>query len=236
MSVAGDICTDALRVLGTIALEETPTSAESQQALQLLNDLLETWNIEKLAVYGVRFEVFPFIVGQAAYTIGQGGDFNTVRPVQIEKAYVRDPGGNDFVCNITENFTTYSNIITKTTPSTLPNICYDDSNFPLKTLRFWPVPSDSAYSIVLWMLRPITDFASLVATFSMPPGYKRALTYNLAIELAPRYGKPVTNDMATLANGSKAQIKRINYTIDTMSFDPTLTARGIAFNWLTGGL
>ena len=44
----------------------------------------------------------------------------------------------------------------------------------------------------------------------MPPGYSRALRYNLALEWAPEFGKPVDQTILMVANESKAEIKRQN--------------------------
>ena len=44
----------------------------------------------------------------------------------------------------------------------------------------------------------------------MPPGYQRAVTYNLAAELAMVYGRPMTQDAAQIAMDSKNNLKSIN--------------------------
>lgn len=230
-----DICTDALQKIGAVALEETPSAAELQGALTRLNEMIEAWNTERLTVYGVQEEVFSLVAGQGTYTMGSGGDFNTTRPVRIERCKIRDASNNDFTCVYTDHHQRYSQIVTKTTQSVLPQLVYDDGNFPLRNLKFWPVPSDATYSAVLYTLRQLAGFTSLSDTVTVPPGYKRALKYNLALEIGPEYGKKATDDIINLAVNAKADIKRANVTIEELHAPNEYAGEGgRAYNWLTG--
>ncbi len=230
-----DICTDALQKIGAVAIEETPTAAELQGAMTRLNEMIEAWNTERLAVYGVDIEIFALTPGKSTYTMGAGGDFNTSRPVRIEKAQTRDSNNSDFSCRYTENYQEYSQIVTKATSSVLPQLIYDDAAFPLRNLRFWPVPTDGSYSAVLYTMRQLAGFTSLSDTVIVPPAYKRAFKYNLSIELGPEYGKKATNDLISLAVTSKADIKRANVTINQLQTpNEYLGNGGQAYNWLTG--
>jgi len=234
MTTVYDVVVSALQNLGAIALEETPTAGEANDALKTLNNMIATWNTENLLVYNITENVFPFVAGQASYTLGTGGDFNIPRPVKIDLAYSRDSQGNDYAMGVTDSPDMYASIVSKYTQSTFPTFLYDNGNFPLKTITFWPVPQDASYSAVLWCWGAIASFASLSDTVSLPPGYNLALEYNLSVLLAPKYGRPVSDDLKALALSSKAQLKRINYSIKEMVFDPSMTGQGIVFNYYTG--
>lgn len=232
-----DICTGALQNIGAVAIEETPTAAELNGAMNTLNNMIEAWNTEKLAVPGVRPETFALTPAKSTYTIGTGGDFNTTRPIRIVKARIKDAAGTEYSCEVTENYEYYAAIVVKSTQSVLPTLIYDDSNFPLKTLYFWPVPSSGSYSVVLWNMAQLSGFTSLADEVIVPPGYKRALEYNLSIELGPKYGKKATADLIQLAIMSKADIKRTNISIGELQADPMYVGGGSGgrpFNWLTG--
>jgi hypothetical protein len=233
MATAQTIVEAALRNIGAIAIEEPISGAEAADALNLLNNMIATWNTENLMIYSVTPEVFPVVANQASYTMGPGGNFNTTRPVLIENAYMRDSAGNDYQMSIV-NYDVYSAIISKYTSSALPTVMYDNGDFPLKTITFWPIASDASYSFVLWSWKAITNLPLLTTAISLPPGYQSALEFNLAVWLCPRYGKTCPPELAALASSTKAQIKKINYEVKELTFDPTLTKRGRVFNWLTG--
>lgn len=136
---------------------------------------------------------------------------------------------------MTENYDYYASIIVKSTQSVLPTLIYYDAGVPLGTLYFWPVPSDASYSVVLWNMEQISGFTSLSDNVIVQPGCKRALEYNLSIELGPKYGKKATADLIQLAIMSKADLKRSNYSIGELKADPGLVGSGgRPFNWLTG--
>src|SRR5882757_50714 len=82
-TTAGALITSSLRLIGAIATGETPTAAEINDGISTLNDLLENWSTQNLAMYGSAVEIFPTVAGQAIYTIGPTGNWNTARPVRI---------------------------------------------------------------------------------------------------------------------------------------------------------
>lgn len=220
MSTVLDLIIASMQDIGAIALGETPTDSEADSVFSALNDMVETWNTESLMIYNVTPHTFAYVAGQKAYTMGTGGNFNVPRPVKIEAAYNRLNSGQtsqtDIPIAVTDSFSEYADILTKEIQTTLPTIMYDDGGFPLKTLYFWPVPQDVTYTPVLWYWTAITAFAATNETISLPPGYKRALQKNLAIEIAPAFERAPSNLLISQAVESKAQIKRINYTVDEL--------------------
>lgn len=67
---ANDIIIGALRNLNVLASGETPTTTEINDALQVLNDMLESWSIEHLLVFAQTEYRFNWTPGQYQYTIG----------------------------------------------------------------------------------------------------------------------------------------------------------------------
>ena len=81
---------------------------------------------------------------------------------------------------------------------------YYSPDWPNGSLYFWPVPS-VAYGVQLetrYVLSEITD-ADYATTFSMPPGYQRALTLTLAEDLAGPL--PVTLSQALVQKAAMAR-------------------------------
>lgn len=77
-TTALDLITGALRNINSLEAGEVPNANDAQDALQILNDMLESWTLEKLFVFSSTENRFIFIPGQYQYTIGNpvGGTFN----------------------------------------------------------------------------------------------------------------------------------------------------------------
>jgi len=68
-----DIISRALKDIGALASGETPNPAEAQDALDMLNDMLDQWSNEQMMVYYKTEIVYTLTSGQTQYTIGPGG-------------------------------------------------------------------------------------------------------------------------------------------------------------------
>lgn len=234
MTTVLDLLTDSLKDLGAIGVGETLSADEQQDALRALNQMIGTWQTESLVVYARNQEVFTYVSGSKSYTIGVGGDFNTTRPTTIDAAYARNAQDNDLEIYVAKSYSDYADIVAKGSSSNLITAIYYDPTYPLGTIYVWPVPSDSSYRLVLWTWKTVTEYTSVATVISLPPGYERALRSNLAVELAPRYGREISAVLASTAVESKAQLKRMNMDIPTLTFDRGLGGSGLVFNYLTG--
>lgn len=65
-----DIISRALKDIGALEAGETPTPEASQDAFDMLNDLIDQWSNEDMMVFNFQEIVFPVISGQTQYTIG----------------------------------------------------------------------------------------------------------------------------------------------------------------------
>lgn len=234
MTTVRDLITGSLRDLGALGVAEVASADEANDALMVLNQMLGIWQTESLMVYSRTEQNFPYISGQRTYTVGPGGDLNIPRPIRIDAAYARNPQLNDLDIYVCKSFQDYADIVSKGAQSTLITAIYYDPTYPLGTLYVWPIPSDSSYSLVLWLWGVLSTYTSVNNVVSLPPGYELAIRANLAVHLSPRYGRPVSNELAMMANQSKAQLKRTNVDVPTMGFDRSLGGSGISFNYLTG--
>ncbi len=235
MTTARTLITQSLKDLGAIAVGETPTADEAQDGLETLNQMIASWQTESLVVYAKNQEIFSYpVTGQQSYTIGPTGDFVTARPIRIDAALNRDANDNDYWFYVARDFTDYAQLITKAVSAQLQTVLYYDPTYPNGTIYLWPTPNDSSYRLVLWTWTSVVELAGLDDVISLPPGYERALRSNLALELAPRYGREVSQMLAKTAMDSKAQIKRTNVTIPTLKFETGIGSRGLTFNYLTG--
>lgn len=209
MSTVSDLIKGSLRLIGAIAQGETPSSNASADALSALNDMLESWSNDGFLIYHQVIESLTLTASTASYTIGSSGAFNTTRPVRIANALVKQSGSNDEIPIRIYNEDEWAQISDKTLTSILPQGIYYDPNFALGLIYVWPVPSANG-TLILCSDKPLTTYSLISEDVTLPPGYKKALRYNLAMELAPEYGKAISQDIATQAVESKALIMRSN--------------------------
>lgn len=86
MSTARELLTGALRVLNVVSTNEEPSADDMNIALESFNQLLDGMSNELLNIHTVTPVQFPLVAGKAAYTLGPGGDWETVRPMRIEQS------------------------------------------------------------------------------------------------------------------------------------------------------
>ncbi|MDE2098395.1 MAG: hypothetical protein KGL39_14170 [Patescibacteria group bacterium] len=240
---AQDIINAALRKIGAIATGESPTSTESSDALETLNDLVDSWNTQRLAIYTTNRQVFNFTAGKATYTYGTGGDFNAARPVRIDRVSVITNSNPSQPLELPIAYLTvgeWQQTPVKNVPSSLPFRVYDDGSFPLRNLTFWPNPTDGTVQACLYPWAQLTEFADLVTDYQFPQGYARALKYALALELAPEFGVTQINPVIVQgAAESLAKIKALNSDAATepLYCDPAITnGVGGIYDWRTGNM
>ena len=208
MATAQNVIDRALRLVGAIASGESPTAQEGTDALAALNNLIETWQTEKLIVWAYTDTAFTMSVGDGSYTVGPAGNFAlTPRPSEIENIFVR-ASSIDYPVELVDQDRWFA-IPDKTTRSDIPNIAYYEPTLSTGTLLVWPVPSAAnSLHIVTWA--PISSLAAVGTTVTLPQGYERALAYNLAVDIAPEYQLPIPPSVLMVARESKAAVMRAN--------------------------
>lgn len=227
--------TGLLNAPGQSVVEE---SAHETEALAVLNQLIGSWNTERLNIYTVSIAAYPLVANQQAYTIGPGGDFDAARPQEIQQANIILPGGAAPLHRPIEIIDDKRWAAIRIQEIwAIPQKLYNDGAFPYSTLYLWPGPSD-AYQLELYTWEALRSFSDMEDEVRLPPGYDRALVYNLAVELAPRYPRVSLNPLVLqTARDSKAAIQRRNIDVQPISCDPALmSGSGIrrSWNYLTG--
>ena len=238
MATAISMIKRAMRLSGSIGVGETPTSDEADDGLDALNTMLDSWSIERLQVYYIVEESLT-LTGGATYTMGVGGNLNTTRPTRIEDSCFIRFNSIDTPLKLL-NFEGYAAIVDKTTGSNIPQYLFVDMQNPLVRLTFWPVPSSASAVAHIFSWKQLQQFATLTDVLALPPGYKRAIEYNLALEFGPEFGDGFTqeqwNKIVGTANKAKANIERINAPAPIMRSEAgVLTRRWPAYNIYAGG-
>ena len=231
---AGDQINRSLRLLGILAEGETPSAAMSQDALIALNQMIDSWSIERLAVFCTQDQVFTWPAGEYIRTLGPSGNFIGLRPVMLDDAtYFRDPGTNVSFGIKFINQQQYNGIAVKTVTSTYPQVCFVNMGFPDITMSIYPRPTrDLEWHFV--SVQELNQPATLSTVLAYPPGYLRAFTYNLAMEFAPEFGVEPSPQVSRIAMTSKRNLKRINNPDDVMSMPYSIVATRQRFNIYAG--
>jgi hypothetical protein len=231
---AGDQINRALRLLGILAEGETPSAATSQDALVALNQMIDSWSIERLSVFCTQDQTFTWPAGLITRTLGPSGDFIGLRPVLLDEAtYYRDPGTNVSFGIKFINQQQYNGIAVKTVTSTYPQVIFVNMGFPDITMSIYPRPTrDLEWHFV--SVQELSQPAELSTPLFYPPGYLRAFTYCLAMEFAPEFGVEPSPQVQRIAMTSKRDLKRINNPDDIMSMPYSLVATRQRFNIYAG--
>jgi hypothetical protein len=238
MATILDTITGALRLINVVQSGETPAPEDVNVAQYSLEYMIDSWSNERLLIYEIVPQQFSFVSGQQVYTLGPGGNWNTTRPIRIEDAYVTyqgNTGAQTVDLRIKPlNSSQWASIAVKQTQSTFATSYYDDGEYPLRNIYFWPVPNQ-AQLITLYMWMPLIDLSSgLTTQVQFPPGYERAFRYNLAVNLAPEFGKTVDPAVAAVADSSLAKLRSANAVPQVSRTDTGIAAKNRTWNWITG--
>lgn len=234
MSTAADIIKGGLRDIGAIAAGETPSAAEISDGLESLNEMMNSWSAEGLALHVETREELTLVASQQSYTIGSGADFDTTRPEFVKGAGIKESGNDtEFMISVLQNMEEWQRISDKSTTSNIPTKLWYNPTYPNGTVNLWPIP-DAANTLVLYSEKPLTTFALSTTDFSFPPGWFRALRKNLAVEMAPEYGVSVSGSLQKQADDSYANIVRSATKPVLMRNDAFGLTGHKSFNWKTG--
>lgn len=208
MTTALDLINRGLRLIGAKDPEEEATATEAADGLISLNSMLDSWAIDRLFVYRLAETTYNWPAAQVSATVGSGGNINITRPVRVEDSYIISNSVSYVVANIA-NKQAYDAIPLKTLSVNYPMWMWYDPAYPLATLYLNPVPASTLeFHFVYWA--SLQSFAALTDVVSLPPGYERAIAFNLAMEMAPEYGLPVPQSVAAIAASSAGKVKRNN--------------------------
>jgi len=231
---AGDQINRALRLLGVLAEGETPSASVSQDSLTAMNQMIDSWNTERLSVFSTQDQIVTWPAGFINRTLGPSGDFQGNRPILFDDAtYYRDPGTNVSFGIKFINQQQYDGIAVKTVTSTYPQVIFVNMTYPDVDMYVYPKPTrDLEWHFI--SVEELSQPANLATTLAFPPGYLRAFTYNLAMEIAPEFGVEPSPQVQRIAMTSKRNLKRINNPDDVMSMPYSLIATRQRFNVYAG--
>jgi hypothetical protein len=223
-----------LRLIGQLAEAETPSAATSQDALAALNQMIDSWNTERLAVFSTQDQVFNWPPNVLSRTLGPTGDFVGNRPILLDDStyFIDTASGISYGIKII-NQQQYNGIAVKTVTSTYPQVIWVNMTYPDIEMYVYPKPT----KVLEWhfiSVEELTKPALLSTTLAFPPGYLRAFKYNLACEIAAEFGVEPSPQVQRIAMTSKRNLKRINNPDDVMSIPYAIVGTRQRFNIFAG--
>lgn len=216
---------DALGLTNAVGADQTLTADEVSDCLRVFNDVLEDWSTQQLAVYGQADQTFNTVANQASYTIGTGGNWATTRPVRIHEPAYATVSGVTFPY-VSVNQQQYDMIALKTQAgggTDDAQVYLYVNSYPLGSVTLWPVPN-AVIPITFAIDRVLAQVTNAATSISFPPGYAKAFKYTMGVELAPLFGKKITQypDVLAIQKQTFANIKRANQKPVLLGYDVAL--------------
>lgn len=223
MSTVRDLINGALQTLGIIAANEVASPDDVTTCFNLYTQLIPSLSTNVLNIYTTSPQIFTLEPGKDKYTIGPGGDFDTARPVRIERIVFLFNSTNTKTNNVWSssiNAGTQSIPLTKWSASEYGAIrmrsfqntyvkgFWDSSEYPLRTITFWPIPI-SRHGVEIWTWDELTAGA-LDDEIDFPPGYLRYLKLKLAYEASTVFGKELPQSFAASLKEAEDNLKNLN--------------------------
>lgn len=219
-----------MRLAGILETGETATSDEANDALNVLNDIIEQWTTGTLSVWETLDSTFTTVPAQSSYTWGVGGNFNAARPVRVNAAYCVINGVSFPIEVIGQE--EYDRISVKgQTDNIILRLVYVN-DMPLGRVILWPVPN-AAVSLVINSDTVLDSVATLSSTITYPPGGSKALRYQLAVELSAEFGVPPSDLLIQGLSLAMSDYKRANKKQVVSTFDPAMVFPERAI-WIRG--
>ena len=234
MASAGEIINGSLRLIGALAEGEVPSAETSADALMAMNQMIDSWNTERLMIYNTIDQIFTWPSDEITQTLGPTGDFVGLRPVALDDStYYRDAStGVSFGIKFI-NQQQYDGIAVKTVTSTYPQVMWINMEFPDITMTVYPKPT-RALEWHFISVQELAQPATLATELAFPPGYLRAFRYNLAREIAAEFGIEPPRTVSQIANVSKRNLKSQNNPGDIMSIPYAIMVSRQRFNIFAG--
>lgn len=207
MTTALELINRAYTLLGVKDPGQALDGTMVVDALDVLNTMIDSWRTEEFFVYQVNELAYQMSPNQQTVTIGPGQQIDTPVPLKLERGVFVRSGGIDYQVAIIDRVQ-YAQIMLKTTGSSFPSAVFYDRAYPSGTLYFWPLPA-GAYELHLPLWLRLFEFADVETDIELAPGYRRALEFSLAEELAPGL-VDIPMSVIKIAIRARANVKRVN--------------------------
>ena len=196
----------ALRTLGVLAIDQTPSATEYTNALVKLNALVGEFRVKGLMVWQ-RTTYTMSLTATNTFNIGTGQTLNTPYPIHLLQAMRLDANTSTRIPMEIIADANY-NLLPSSTSGVPIQLTYQPK-MNMGVIKVWPTPdaySVSNVTILLTYLRPLEYFSASTDTADFPEEWVSAIIYNLAVRMAPEYGIPL-EDRSLLIKEANAYLE-----------------------------
>lgn len=207
------IVSDALAELNVFGVGDGIPPDDATFVLGVLNRILDRWNAKRRAVFAEAITRYVLTPGLSPHTIGSSGASFTVpqRPERISAAnVVLNPGTAQESRSpvFVRDRAWWLSLAAPQLPVALPRALYYEPFWPNGAIFFDGVPN-TAVTLEL-ASRVVLAQLGLHDVFTLPPGYRDALTLTLEENIAHTYEAEVTDELRTNARQARAEISAAN--------------------------
>ena len=222
MATVLDVVADAMSDLGILAPGEVPAADDVTSGLRALNRLVDQWAADRLMIYTQTRTTWNLTSNDAVYTVGLGGDVNVARPVHINHVRYYDTAFTPLIERELSPLTddAFALLKAKGQTNNIPVVYYYNPTYPLGTITLWPIQQSTTLVGVLYAPEAVAEFTDGSTVLVLPPGYRRMIVKNLAVELASSFKVEAGPSVQQAADESMAVVMRANRHISDLSFPP----------------
>lgn len=215
MPTATDILTRSFQRAGIYSPEENIVAADMQTGFQCLNEMIDSWSVDRLFLYQLVSQTLQSTAGKAQYTVGPGGDFAGTRITQINDVTYT---GAPIDYPVTEISVDDYSLITYKAATGIPDwFCYEASS-PLGVMSLYPVPNTGG-TLTITSAQQLSQFAALNTNVIFPPGYLAAVRLSLSEILRGEFDLQDSATLSRSAAVARQRIRRMNVRVPTLQVD-----------------
>ena len=198
------IIKDAMIEIGALNSGDSPTADEITDCSRFLNGMVKHWQIH-IDLWPTKDVPHTLTPGTESYTVGDGADIDTPRPLRLISCRREDSSGNEIKVEVVTR-EEYKNLPTKSTQATV-NVVYYDPQLSEGVLYVWPTGTTTDKILNLTFQRPLEDFDAAIDEPDFPQEWYLALVKNLAVNISPMFEKPIDPFLQATADRLLEELK-----------------------------
>ncbi len=203
-----EIISDSLQLLGVLGSGETATANDITLCSNFLNKMIKSWQGQGIHLWKESEGTITIVADQYQYTLNSSNYPTIGRPLNITSCRYHYSDGLE---RKMKKFgrSQYNELPNKSTSEGASTIFYYSPQLTSGELYVWPVPQETADSIIISYVKSIEDFDAAGDNPDFPQEWLECITYNLAVRVAPAFGitlSRVNPDIIQIAQTTLAEL------------------------------